>query len=194
MFFIQLIVDLARDSDCVLLAQSGEIIEPLRENLLVHLLRSNGANELWDWLQDPKTGWPKRKAKKVFLSHSSADKAFVGRLAVDLRAHNVPVWYDQWELKVGDSLHQKISDGIQGSAWLAVALSQNSVRSQWVQQELNAASAIELEKKEVFVLPLIISDCEIPVFLKDKLYADFRIFYRNGLDTLLARVASNVEV
>ena len=47
------------------------------------------------------------------------------------------------------------------------------MRSSWVEKELNAALAIELERKDVFVLPLVIDDCDIPVFLKDKLYADF---------------------
>lgn len=127
MFFIQLIVDLARDSDAVLFsAHSGETIEPLRETLLGHLLRSNGANEIWDWLRDPQSDPQGRRVKRVFLSHASADKSFVGRLAVDLRANTVPVWYDQWELKVGDSLQCKIAEGVEGSAWLAVALSQNS--------------------------------------------------------------------
>jgi hypothetical protein len=193
-FFIQLIVDLARDSDCVLFsAHSGETIEPLRERLLGHLLRSNGANEVWDWLRDPKSTPPKRQVERVFLSHSSTDKPFVGRLAIDLRAHNVPVWYDQWELKVGDSLQHMITEGIQGSAWLAVVLSPNSVRSSWVEKELSAGLALELEMKDVFVLPILIEDCAVPIFLKDKLYADFRSSYRSGLDALLARVRGRTD-
>ena len=192
--FIQLLVDVARDSDCVLFSQhSREIVEPLREHLLEHLVRSNGANEIWDWLRDPSAFQVKRHTPRVFLSHSSLDKAFVSKLAVDLRANNVPVWYSKWELKVGDSLSSKIADGIRGSGWLAVALSKNSVKSPWVERELNTALAIELEKQDVFVLPIVVDDCAIPPFLLDKLYADFRMSYQSGLNSLLYRVLGRTE-
>ncbi len=40
----------------------------------------------------------------LFLSHSSADKTFVEKLAKDLEGVGVNVWFDKWEIKVGDSL------------------------------------------------------------------------------------------
>jgi TIR domain len=126
-----------------------------------------------------------RKLKSIFLSHSSRDNPFCTRLANDLTELGVSVWYDQWEIKVGDSLRQKIADGISGKDFLAVVLSTASVSSQWVAVELNAALARELKEKDVFVLPLLIEDCEIPVFLQDKKYADFRSEYKSGVDELL---------
>ena len=38
----------------------------------------------------------------VFLSHSSKDKAIVRPLAERLRAHGLQVWFDEWELRLGD--------------------------------------------------------------------------------------------
>jgi hypothetical protein len=128
------------------------------------------------------------QSARIFLSHSSKDNEFVRRLATDLQSRGVPVWFDKWELKVGDSLTDRISSGINESAWLAVVLSKNSVSSQWVKTELNAALAKELEKKKVFVLPILIDDCDIPVFLKDKMFADFRRSYDAGLTALLKRL------
>jgi hypothetical protein len=129
-----------------------------------------------------------KNSAKIFLSHSVNDKEFVRKLANDLSNYQVPVWLDEWELKVGDSLSTKIQQGIQESGWLAVILSKNSVASSWVTIELNAAMATELEKKQVFVLPILIEDCEIPLFLKDKLFADFRKNYPAGLAALLKRL------
>jgi hypothetical protein len=193
-FFLQLIVDVAREADCVLFsAHSAEVVEPLRERLLQHLIKSNGVNEVWDWLRNPQSFSKRRQAPRVFLSHSSIDKPIVGRLAVDLRAQNVSVWYDKWELKVGDSLQQRIADGISGSGWLAVVLSVSSVKSPWVERELTAGLVLELEKKGVFVLPLLLDDCSVPLFLKDKLCADFRRSYKDGLDALLNRVVGSAE-
>jgi hypothetical protein len=131
-------------------------------------------------------------AAKIFLSHSSKDKDFVRRLANDLNSKNIPVWFDEWELKVGDSLNRKISDGIKESAWLAIILSNNSVTSQWVEKELNAALAQELEQKQIYVLPILIEDCSVPIFLKDKLFADFRSNYERGLTALLRRLIPEI--
>ena len=128
------------------------------------------------------------KSAKIFLSHSSKDKEFVRRLASDLTMSNVPVWFDEWELKVGDSINKKIGEGLKESGWLAVVISNNSIKSSWVEKELNVGLTTELEKKQVFVLPLVIDDCEIPIFLRDKLFADFRTNYSTGLTSLLGRL------
>jgi hypothetical protein len=187
--FIQLMVDFARASDCVLVsAHSLEVVESIRANVLRHLVNSNGANEIWDYLHDPEKTHRSRALPRVFLSHTSADKPFVSRLAVDLRGNNVPVWYDRWELKVGDSLLRRIDEGITGSGFLAVVLSENSTKSAWVEKELHAAIAREMDEKRVFVLPLLIDDCRIPTFLREKVYADFRGSYEAGLRSLLDRV------
>jgi len=125
--------------------------------------------------------------KKVFVSHSSEDKAFVRRLVSDLESRGIPVWYDEFDLRVGDSLGQRIGQGIEESGWLLVVLSEHSVQSPWVQKELNAAFALEMSRRDVFILPAVIDGCRIPLFLGDRVYADFRSSYENGLSALLAR-------
>lgn len=125
------------------------------------------------------------KSAKIFISHSSKDKSFVRRLAEDLRNLGVPVWFDEWELKVGDSLNFKIEEGIKDSSWLAVVISSNSINSKWVQKELNAAFSKELQRNNVFILPILMEDCEVPLFLKDKVFADFRKSYEKGFEALI---------
>jgi TatD family hydrolase len=127
-------------------------------------------------------------SSRVFLSHASGDKAFVRHLATNLREQGIEVWLDEWEIKVGDSIRSKIEAGIQESGWLVVVLSQQSIQSSWVQIELNAALAKELEQKRVFVLPILLEDCDVPLFLKDKRYADFRSDYTIGFKDLLRAV------
>lgn len=126
-----------------------------------------------------------KTAQCVFLSHSSQDNEFVRKLAEDLKSQGIQVWFDEWEIKVGDSLNNKIAEGITSSGWLVIILSQNSVKSAWVKKELNAALESELKREQVFILPAIIEDCEIPLFLQDKKFADFRYDYYKGLDELL---------
>lgn len=192
--FIELIAEFTRQANCVLVsAHSLSIVEPIRKNMLLYLSRSAGVNNVYDLLSGTETPSNHMNRPSVFLSHSSKDKAFVSRLATDLKSRGVPVWFDQWELKVGDSLTEKIEQGISQSGWLAVVISRNSASSDWVQKELRAAQARELRDKNVFVLPIIIDDCEIPLFLLDKLYADFRKSYGQGLEALLKRVIEGMD-
>jgi hypothetical protein len=125
--------------------------------------------------------------KKVFISHSSLDKDFIDELADNLRHNGIHVWYSKWNMRVGDSLREKISEGIEGSDFMVVVLSPNSIHSSWVKDELNAGLAKSLESQSVFVLPLFLAgeDNSLPVFLKDKLCADFRKDYNDGFRQLL---------
>lgn len=109
----------------------------------------------------------------IFLSHSWEDKFFARKLAEKLNEFGVDVWIDEAELKVGDSLIQKISEAIEKAEYVAAVLSHNSVSSTWVQKELAMAMTQEIAGKRVKVLPILLEKCEIPKFLKDKVYADF---------------------
>ncbi len=126
---------------------------------------------------------------RVFLSHSSADKSFVERLAHDLERVNIGVWYDTWEIRVGDSLLDKIAQGIESNDFLAIILSPDSVESEWVKREVNAALMKELEQRKAVVLPLLIADCTVPTLLKEKKYADFRKSYEDGFEEFLFAVS-----
>ena len=124
----------------------------------------------------------------LFISHNYADKSFVRKLALDLEKAGVCCWVDEAEIKVGDSLLAKIRDGIEGSEFLAAVLSPSSVTSEWVNRELEIALNDEIESGVVRVLPLLIQDCDIPAFLKGKLYADFRSNYKTGFNILMNRL------
>jgi hypothetical protein len=133
--------------------------------------------------------------KKVFLCHSSSDKLFVDRLASDLEKVNVGVWYDKWEIKVGDSLIEKMQEGLKNNDYLSIILSPESVNSEWVRRELNSALVKEIKEKKIFVLPCLLRNCSIPTFLAEKRYADFRDSYEDGFtDLLLAIIPESKEV
>lgn len=121
----------------------------------------------------------------AFLSHSSKDKPFVRQLAADLTRNDVAVWLDEREIRVGDSITDKVGQGLATSDYFLIALSEHSIESAWVQKELNQALITEIEQKKVRILPLKLSDCEIPELIKDKKYADFSQHYKSGLSELL---------
>lgn len=110
----------------------------------------------------------------VFLSHNHADKPFVRKLARDLECHNIKCWLDEAEMKIGDSLIQKIRDGIDNVKYFAVILSPNSIKAPWVINELDVAMNHQINGKSIKVLPIMLKECEPPGFLVGKLYCDFR--------------------
>lgn len=126
----------------------------------------------------------------VFISYSHQDKDFVDRLAADLVRNRTHVWLDRWELNVGDSLILNIQKAMRDSDALLVVLSNASVESAWCQKELSVGLTRELKEKRVVVLPLLIEDCDIPPFLSDKLYADFRSDYSKGFDAVLGGISA----
>ena len=109
----------------------------------------------------------------IFLSHNHNDKPFVNELARYLTDYGITVWVDQAEIKIGESLLEKVSTGIFESAFIGVVLSKNSINSEWVARELRMAMDKELKERRNLVLPIVLYEGALPDFLRDRLYADF---------------------
>lgn len=74
----------------------------------------------------------------VFISHASEDKdAVVRPLAAALALRGLSVWFDEFELRIGDSLRRKIDVGIARSRFGIVVLSPRFFAKRWPQYELD---------------------------------------------------------
>jgi hypothetical protein len=90
----------------------------------------------------------------VFISHASEDKhGFVEHLASALTAFGVGVWYDDYTLKLGDSLSRSIDQGLARSDYGIVVLSPAFFAKQWPEYELRGLIAKELSGGKV-ILPI----------------------------------------
>lgn len=125
----------------------------------------------------------------IFISYSHDDSDFVDKLAMQLVQRKVYVWLDRWELRVGDSLITRIESAITTASALLVILSASSVDSPWCRAEINAGLMRELKERKIVVLPIVIEDCDVPIFLQDKLHADFRTDFDAGLRTVMEAIA-----
>ena len=125
---------------------------------------------------------------RVFISHSSKDKAFVEALVEQLKEAGVETWFDAHQLQPGDSIVQGIQDGLSDSDYLVVVISHNSVASKWVQAELNAAFMRAIEGKGTTLIPIRIDDAELPPLIADRVYIDFRASFMDGLRKLADRL------
>ena len=74
----------------------------------------------------------------VFICHASEDKErFVEALASKLRERQVSVWYDDFSLRLGDRLKDKIEEGLARSRFGITVLSKDYFGKKWPQDELN---------------------------------------------------------
>ena len=117
---------------------------------------------------------------KIFISHSSADKPFVRRLARRLEKNGYSVWLDEKELRVGDKLSAEISSALSSSPVVLVVVSPSSVKSKWLRYELNIATE-RMIKGECRVIPALIDEVTPPPEVSGLLYADFRKGFAFGI-------------
>lgn len=115
-----------------------------------------------------------------FISHSFKDGEIAQRISEALRAMGLPVFFAKWSIGAADSILDKISQAIVRHDTLAVLLSPNSVESEWVKRELDAALMAQLKGHDVRVLPLMVADCEMPALLAGIKYIDFRGSFEDG--------------
>lgn len=113
----------------------------------------------------------------IFLCHSAKDKRFVRRLAHDLATLGFNVWFDEWALELGDSLHECIGKALLESSYVAVILSPDSVESRWCKDELCQALSQEKKRNSKIVIPVLYRRVEPPPFLEDRLYCNFSSSY-----------------
>lgn len=121
----------------------------------------------------------------LFICHSSDDHPFVNWLSTELGKKGIKTWTDEGKILVGDSLIGKIEEGISKTKYFGVIISKNSVKSRWVKIELEMAFAKEFKEDRVFILPIVIEKCDMPLYIERKKYADFTESSEKGLkDTL----------
>lgn len=94
------------------------------------------------------------KSYDVFIAHASEDKeAVAGPLANALRDAGLVVWYDEFELRIGDSLRRKIDSGLANSRFGVVVLSQAFFEKGWPNYELDGLVTRGVSGEQI-ILPI----------------------------------------
>ena len=92
---------------------------------------------------------------KLFISHASEDKSEIaGPLAHELIHRGFEVWYDDFSLKVGDSLRDSIDKGLIECDFGVVILSRNFFNKNWTKKEVNGLINKEVGYSKKFILPV----------------------------------------
>jgi hypothetical protein len=140
----------------------------------------NPTNENYEW--------------DLFICHASEDKdGFVKPLALELDSRNLRVWYDEFELRLGDSLREKIDRGLSRSRYGVVVLSKAFFDKDWPQKELDGLNAREINGRKV-ILPIWHGISREDVLLYSPILAD-RVAARSsdGMARILEQIAIAIK-
>ena len=124
------------------------------------------------------------KVWDVFISHASEDKdSIVRELAGVLEKLKMKVWYDEFSLKLGDSLSKSIDEGLLKSDFGIVINSKNFLEKKWTDYEYRSLLSKEEKRKKV-ILPIWhnITQQEVKEFslyLSDKIALDWENSIKN---------------
>ena len=93
-----------------------------------------------------------------FISYSSKNHDFAERLYKDLKAVGVRSWFAPEDLKIGESIRVGIDESIRLHDKLLLVLSSSSVKSQWVEREVETGLEKEQEQKRIIVYPIMLDN------------------------------------
>ena len=95
---------------------------------------------------------PTEKKWDVFICHASEDKdSFVRPLAVSLNQLGAEVWFDEFSLRLGDSLSRSIDQGLANSRFGIVVISPNFTGKAWPERELSGLVSREVDQGRVII-------------------------------------------
>lgn len=116
----------------------------------------------------------------VFVSYARENEEFVLTLVNDLRSQNIAVWVDQHDILPGQKWDMAIEEALSQSSHFLFVMSNASVNSQNVRDELDFA----LEAGKI-IIPILLDDCNRPLRIRRIQYIDFRMDYIRALDHLM---------
>lgn len=107
----------------------------------------------------------------AFISHASADRSrFVTDFAARLRASGIDAWYAEWEIGPGDSLVDRLfEDGVGNADAVIVVISEASVASKWVREEINAGF-VRRVAGNCKLIPVVLDGVEVPEALRSTVW------------------------
>ncbi|WP_309891426.1 toll/interleukin-1 receptor domain-containing protein [Archangium sp.] len=120
----------------------------------------------------------------VFISHRKADHVEAERLASELRAAGHTLWFDEWNIQLGDSIVERVNEGLEGASYLVLCCSASG-DSPWMGREWMSTLMRQLSGARVKLLPVVLTGGRPPAILADIKPADFVKDWSRALKELL---------
>jgi hypothetical protein len=123
----------------------------------------------------------------IFICHRGGDSDSASRLATELSSHGHDVWLDIWKIDIGDSIVNRINEGLTGATYLVLCLSDSGF-SAWMNAEWMATLARQLNGENVSLLPIRLTGGELPAIIGDRKCADLVRDWNDGVKSLLQAI------
>lgn len=130
----------------------------------------------------------------VFISYSRIDLPFVDRLNVFLTDIGVTTWFDRKSLLPGQKWEDVIDDEIPRSRTFLTCLSKAAMDKKGffhVEQHLASEAALRVPPEQLFILPVVLGDCEVPRRLRQ--YHTVNFVDPGAIEMLLQSLSSALE-
>jgi len=132
---------------------------------------------------------------KLFLSHSSRDKALIREIK-NLLPSFIRIWLDEIDLTIGGDLERSLNEAIQNDVdYFLVFLGHEALQSKWVKKEISWAMKREKELGRVFIIPILLDDIWKnikPVSFKRRLYISCLDQSKHGVKSFAENLSSNL--
>jgi len=101
------------------------------------------------------------ECNSCFISYSGKDRNFIEKLNVDLQKEGIRCWFAPEEMKMGDESRQRVNQQIRIHEKLLIVLSEFSIESAWMQQEVEAALEEERHRNRSVLFPIRLDDSSL---------------------------------
>lgn len=131
----------------------------------------------------------------IFISHAKEDKDAIARpLAKALIKKGYKIWYDEYTLKLGDSLRREIDRGLSVCKYGVVILSKYFFSKEWPQKELDSLATREIQNQRKIILPVWHGVDEKYIIQFSSLLADrIGISFSEGISKVVAAIESALD-
>jgi TIR domain-containing protein len=124
----------------------------------------------------------------IFISHRTSDDTLAEKLSIQLSSAGHHVWLDVWNTRLGDSIIERINEGLQGASYVLVCYSSSGITSPWMSREWMSALAQQLNGFGVKIIPVRLSGGSPPAILADIKYADLVKDWDNAISDILKAI------
>lgn len=148
---------------------------------MIDIIIDNEPNDIFLFADEPTLnshikGGLIENSLKVFLSHSSKDKDKVDYLFGELQKHEIRAWYDKYEIDPGDSIVDKINEGLNDCEIGLLFLSKNffNPSSGWPKSEMNyfIQKRMKTNKRNFICINIDVPNEDLPPLIQDYLYVN----------------------
>jgi TIR domain len=132
----------------------------------------------------------------AFICHAFTDKEAIARpLAERLRESVGTIWYDEYSLRVGDSLRESIENGLKRSDRCVIILSKAFLKNQgWAKREFDSIYTREIVEKRKVILPVWVDVSRDNLYQYSPILADrVGVMWSEGIDSVVAKLATSLR-